>query len=41
VLLLRDQPLALLGVVPEAGLELGLLDGAQRLRLLGEVKDSP
>jgi hypothetical protein len=41
VLLLRDQPLALLGVVPETGLELGLLDLAQPLLLLGEVKDSP
>jgi hypothetical protein len=40
-LLLRDQALAALLVLPEARRELGFLDLRQALLVLGEVKDSP
>jgi hypothetical protein len=40
-LLLADQTLALLLVLPEAGLELRFLDLGEALAVPGEVKDSP
>jgi len=40
-LLLADQALALLGVVPETGLELELLDLPESLQVARVVKDSP
>jgi hypothetical protein len=40
-LLLADQALALLGVVPETRLELEFLDLRQPLGVAGVVKDSP